>query len=54
MLLTGRREWGVVPAEGVGARGAMGREWMLRRVGEGGALMIYAMGMKSLGIGEWR
>lgn len=36
VLLTGRREWGVVSTEGAGARGAVGREWMLRGVGEGG------------------
>lgn len=36
VLLTGRREWGVVSTEGAGARGAVGREWMLTGVGEGG------------------
>lgn len=36
VLLTGRRGWGVVGTEGEGARGAVGREWMLRGVAQGG------------------
>lgn len=35
VLLTGRREWGVLSTEGEGARGAVGREWMMRGVVEG-------------------